>query len=129
YAVMQLVGMQGQLAASEYLKQRRPWLGSHTKQNDIEYVQKIRPYYFAELNEFAGLSQSIIGTQNSGSSPGGFIESPLPEIMRLYQEVWPEFTNEFYDPKYDKIIQTDRRLDDRLSLDAFVYQVTRYPQS
>lgn len=129
YAVMESVGMQGQLAASEYLKQRRPWLNSNTKAADIEYVQKIRPYYFAEFNEFAGLSQAIIGSHNSASSPGGFIESPLPETMRLYQEVWPKFTNEFYDPKYDKIIQTDRRIDSRISLDAFVYQITQYPQT
>ncbi len=129
YAVMQAVGMNAQLSASDYLRQRRPWLASNLKAADIEFVQKIRPAYHAEFNEFAGLSQALIGVKSSASSAGGFIESPLPEVMRLYQEIWPEFTNEFYDPKYDKIIKIDRRVDDRISLDAFVYQMTRYPQS
>jgi hypothetical protein len=129
YSVLQIVGMQGQLSASDYLKQRRPWLASNTKAADIEYVQNIRANYFAEFNEFAGLSQAIIGTRNSASSPGGFIESPLPETMRLYQEIWPKFTDDFYDPKYDRIIGSDRRVDDRISLDAFVYQISNYPQT
>lgn len=127
HAVMQLVSMQGILAASKYLKQYRPWPATHSRNDEIEYVQKIRPAYFAELNEFAGLSQSLIGIGNSASSPGGYIESPLPEVMRPYQEIWRVYTDDFYDPHYDVIIKTDRRLDDRLSLDAFVYQTRRSP--
>lgn len=129
YAVMECVGLQGQLSANAYLRQRRPWLASNTKRDDIEYLQKMHRYYYAEYNEFAGLSQAIIGYHNSATSSGGFIESPLPEVMRLYQEIWPAFTNEFYNTKYDAIIKTDRRLDDRISLDAFVYQMTKYPQT
>jgi len=129
YAVMETLGLQGQLATGDYLKQRRPWLEANTKAADIEYVQKIRPAYFAEINSFAGLSQAIIGSHNSASSPGSFIESPLPELMRLYQEKWPQFTDDFYDPKYDKIIGKDRRLDNRIYMDTFVYQITHYPQT
>jgi hypothetical protein len=129
YAVMEAVGLQGQLSASEYLKQRRQWLEANTKAADIEYVQKIRPEYYAEINAFAGLSQAIIGSHNSGDHPGTFIESPLPELMRLYQEVWPAFTDDFYDPKYDKITGNDRRVDSRIYMDTFVYQITHYPQT
>src|SRR5690606_16822846 len=102
---------------------------ANTKAVDIEYVQKIRPAYFTELNSYQGISQAIIGSHNSGGSPGSFIESPLPELMRLYQEVWPEFTDDFYDPKYDKITGDDRRDDSRIYMDTFVYQITDYPQS
>src|SRR5690606_14584193 len=98
YAVMETIGLQGQVASSEYLRERRPWLQANGKSADIEYVQKIRPQYYAEINSFAGLSQAIIGNHNSGGSPGTFIESPLPELMRLYQEKWTAFTNDFYDP-------------------------------
>lgn len=129
FTVMQAVGLQGQLSASEYLKQRRPWLKANSKAVDIEYLQKIRSKYFVEFNSFAGLSQAIIGSHNSGSSPGGFIESPLPELIRLYQEVWPEFTDDFYDPKYDKLVSKDRRIDWCIYMDTFVYQITKYPQS
>ena len=126
YAMMQMVGMQGQVAASDYRQKYRPWLGASTKAEDIEYIQRIRPIYFAEYNEFAGISPAIIGLRNWGGSPGGYIESPLPELMRLYREVWPEFTNEFYDRKYDLYLNENRILDERISLDAFVYQITKY---
>lgn len=129
YAVMETVGLQGQLSASEYLKERRPWFPENIKADDIEYVQKIRPDYYAEINAFAGLSQAIIGSHNSGDHPGSFIESPLPELMRLYQEVWPKFTDDLYDPKYDKITGNDRRVDSRIYMDTFVYQITHYPQT
>lgn len=129
YAVMETIGLQGQVASSEYLRERRPWLQANGKSADIEYVQKIRPQYYAEINSFAGLSQAIIGNHNSGGSPGTFIESPLPELMRLYQEKWTAFTNDFYDPKYDKITGDDRRDDSRIYMDTFVYQITHYPHS
>ncbi len=129
YAMMQMVGMQGQVAASDYRKTYRPWLGASKKAGDIEYVQRIRPFYFAEYNEFAGISPALIGLRNWGGSPGGYIESPLPELMRLYQEVWPEFTNEFYARKYDLYLNENRVLDERISLDAFVYQMTKYDLS
>jgi hypothetical protein len=126
YAMMQMVGMQGQVAASDYHNAYRPWLGASVKAEDIEYLQRIRPVYFAEYNEFAGISPAIIGLRNWGGSPGGYIESPLPELMRLYQEVWPEFTNEFYARKYDLYLNENRIIDERISLDAFVYQMTKY---
>jgi hypothetical protein len=129
YAVMEAIGLQGQLSASEYLRERRPWLEANTKADDIEYVQKIRPQYYAEINAFAGLSQAIIGSHNSGDHPGSFIESPLPELMRLYQEVWPKFTDDLYDPKYDRITGVDRRADSRIYMDTFLYQITHYPQT
>lgn len=127
HAVMQLVSMQGSLTASEYLKRYRPWPATHSHAAEIEYTQKIRKAYFAELNELAGLSQLLIGTKNSASSPGGYIESPLPEVMRPYQEIWRKFTDDFYDPRIDIIIKMDRRLDDRASVDTFFYQTKRSP--
>ncbi len=129
YAMMELVGMQGQLSATDYQKQRRPWLGTNTKADDIEYAQKLRPYYYAEFNEFAGLSQAVILPHGLLNSTGSFILSPMPEVMRLYQEVWPKFTDDFYDPKYDVLINSDRRLDTRTSMDVFVYMLTHYPQT
>jgi hypothetical protein len=129
YAVMEEVGLDGQTSASAYLKQRRPWLGSNTKSVDIAYAQELRPYYYAEFNEFAGLSQDVILPHGLLNSTGSYILSPLPEVMRLYQEVWPKFTNDFYDPKYDALIHTDRRLDTRTSMDVFVYMLTQYPQT
>lgn len=125
HAVMQLVSMQGSLAASEYLRQYRPWTATHSLAGEIEYTQKIRPFYFVELNEFAGLSQLLIGIENSASSPNGYIDSPLPEVMRPYQEIWGAFTDEFYHPRYDAIIRKDRRLDNSISVDAFLYQTRR----
>ena len=127
HALMQLVSMQGTLAASDYLKQYRPWPATHSQSSEIEYTQKIRKAYFAELNELAGLSQLLIGINNSASSPGGYIESPLPEIMRPYQDIWGKFTDDFYDPHIDAMINTDRRLGSRISIDAFVYQTKRSP--
>lgn len=137
YAHMQLVGMQAQLYASDYLRQNRPWLYANTRHEQIEYAQQIRGNYFAEFNEFAGLSQAIISSGNiarrpdnlSGSSPNGLVESPLPEVMRLYQKLWPDFINDFYDPKYDALIQTDRTMDPNVSVDTFVYQLSSYPCS
>jgi hypothetical protein len=127
HAIMQLVSMQGTLSATKYLNQYRPYPATHSKAAEIEYTRKIRPAYFAELNELAGLSHSLIGINNSASSPGGYLESPLPEVMRPYQEIWGKYTNDFYNPHYDTIIKTDRRLDNRISIDAFIYQTRRSP--
>lgn len=135
YAVMQLVGLQGQLSASDFLKERRPWLASNTKHADMEYTRKARPYHYAEFNEFAGLSQSVILSRSLFNNPRSYILSPLPEVMRLYQEVWQDFTNDFYDPAYDAATGQGRKAEERVVLDAFVtmdtfvYQTTRYPQS
>jgi hypothetical protein len=137
YAMMQIVGMQAQLAASDYLREYRPWLAANAKHDQIEYTQRLRTMSYAEFNEFVGLSQAIISAGNVASRPdsmsagsaGSLVESPLPEIMRLYQELWPVFINDFYDPKYDAINGTDRRMDNRVSVDNFVYQIESYPQS
>lgn len=137
YAMMQIVGMQAQLAASDYLRAYRPWLASNSKREQMEYTQRVRPSAYAEFNEFVGLSQAVISAGNpasradsvSVSSAGSLVESPLPEIMRLYQELWPTFINDFYNPKYDAIINMDRRMDGRVSVDTFVYQVEKYPQT
>jgi len=129
YALMEAVGMQGQVSATDYLNQRRPWSGSNTKRGDIEYAQKLRTHYYAEFNEFAGLSQAVILPENLLNSTGSYILSPFPESMRLYQEIWPTFTDDFYDPKYDKILSNDRRQDTRTSMDIFVYMISHYPQS
>lgn len=125
HAVMQLVSMQGALAASPFLNACRPWPASHSRAREIERVQKLRPFYFAEVNELAGLSQALIGADATASSPGGFIESPLPEVMRPYQEIWGAYTDDFYNPRYDRLLRLDRRLDGRISVDAFVYQTRR----
>lgn len=125
HAVMQLVSMQGALAASGYLNACRPWPASHSRAREIERVQKLRPFYYAEINELAGLSQALIGADATASSPGGFIESPLPEVMRPYQEIWGDYTDDFYAPHYDRLLRLDRRLDSRTSVDAFVYQTRR----
>lgn len=127
-AVMLIVSMDAAVNSSEYLKQRRPFTASHSRLSDIEYSQKAKPAYVAEFNEFVGLSQLIIGSRNPGGSPGGYIESPLPELMRLYQEIWKPFTDDFYDPAYDVPLKRDLRKDDRLTLDAYVYQTTRSPE-
>lgn len=129
YAVMEAVGLNGQTSASEYLKQRRPWLGSNTKSDDIAFAQELRSSYYAEFNEFAGLSQDVILPHGLLNSTGSYILSPLPEVMRLYQEVWPKFTDDFYDPKYDAILHIDRRIDTRTSMDVFVYMLTKYSQT
>ncbi|MBC2592880.1 hypothetical protein H5P28_01275 [Ruficoccus amylovorans] len=136
YALMAITGMQAQLYASDYLRQNRPWLHDHSRSYQIEYAQRVRGNYFTEFNEFGGMSQAIISNGNvasqpenlSGSSPGGLVENPLPEVMRLYHDLWPDFINDFYDPKYDQAINVDRRLDSRVSVDTFVYQVESYPQ-
>ena len=128
HAVMQLLNMQGALAASTYRNTCRPWPASHSRAAEIQIVQKLRPFYFAEINELAGLSQALIGVSATASSPGGYIESLLPEIMRPYQEIWGDFTDELYHPKYDRILRTDRRLDGRVTVDSFVYQTTRNPE-
>jgi len=137
YAMMQIVGMQAQLAASDYLREYRPWLAANAKHDQMEYTQRLRTMSYAEFNEFVGLSQAIISAGNVASRPdsmsagsaGSLVESPLPEIMRLYQELWPAFINDFYAPKYDAINDTDRRMDNRVSVDNFVYQIESYPQS
>ena len=49
--------------------------------------------------------------------------------MRLYQEVWPQFTDDYYDPKYDAILGIDRRSDTRTAMDIFVYMTSHYPQT
>jgi hypothetical protein len=128
YATMEMVGMQAQVAATEYLKARRPWLGSNTRRSDIEYAEKLRAKYYAEFNEFAGLSQAVILPRGLLNGTGSYILSPMPESMRLYQEVWGDFTNDFYDPKYDAALNIDRRMDTRTSMDIFVYMVSQYPQ-
>ncbi len=131
HAVMQLVSMQGVLAATEYLRQYRPWSANHTHQQGIEFFQKTHPAYFAELNELAGMSQSIIQLvpgYDSPGSPSGYIESPLPEVMRPYQEVWGAFTDDLYDARYDILLGVDRRTDPRVTVDTYLYQTRRTPE-
>jgi len=129
YATMEMIGMQAQVASTDYLKQRRPWLGSNSHRSDIEYAEKLRKKYYAEFNEFAGISQAVILPRSLLNTTGSYILSPMPESMRLYQEVWPAFTNDFYGPKYDAALDIDRRKDTRTSMDIFVYMITKYPQT
>jgi hypothetical protein len=129
YAVMEAVALDGQTSASKYLKQRRPWLASNTGSKGIEFELKLRPYNYVEFNAFAGISQVVILPWRLIYTTGSFILSPLPEVMRLYQEVWPKFTDEYFDLKYDKILHIDRVLDPRTSMDVFVYMLTKYPMT
>lgn len=125
HAAMQLTEMTGALYATEYIEAYRPYPASHSRIHDIEFTVKARPYCYAEINEFSGLSKLLIGTANWVGSPSGFIESPLPEVMRPYQELWRRYTDDFYDEKYDRKFHTDRRIGDRISLDAYIYQTRR----
>jgi len=129
YAVMEATAMLGQVSATDYLKARRPWPATNTEVDDIMFAMELRPHYYAEFNEFKGLSQAVILPHSLLNSTGSYILTPTPETMRLYQEVWPQFTDDFYDPKYDAILGNDRRLDTRTSMDVFVYMISHYPQS
>lgn len=129
HAVMEAIGMVAQVSATDYLKQRRPWPAGNTEEVNITYAETLRPHFYAEFNEFKGFSQAVIKPQNLLNGTGSYILSPVPVSMRLYQEVWGEFTDDFYDPKYDAIMKNDRRSDTRTSMDIFVYMVNHYPQT
>jgi len=129
YATMEMIAMRAAVSATDYLNQRRPWLATNTKANDIEYAQKLRPMYYAEFNEFAGLSQAVILPRSLLNSTSSFILSPFPEPMRLYQEIWPKFTDDFYSIKYDAILGRQTWLDTMTSMDVYVYMLTGYPKT
>ncbi len=127
-SVISAVAMQAALNATQYITWRRPWTASHSYRHGIEHDLKIAPRRHVEYNALGGFSQFLIGSGTSPvNSPGGYVESPLPEVMRPYQEVWTDYTNDFYHPRRD--VAFDRRTDTRITLDAWVYQMTQYPQS
>jgi hypothetical protein len=129
YAVMEALGMLAQVSASEFRRERRPWAAGSNEAKNNAYSENLRYQHYAEFNEFKGFSTSVIKPQNFLHTTGSYILSPFPESMRLYQEVWPQFTDDYYDPKYDAILGIDRRTDTRTSMDVFIYMTSHYPQT
>lgn len=99
-AVSQLIGVQASLSANDYLRSRRPFSASHTQVEDIIFTEKSRNGHYVEFNEFAGFSPNVIMARGLLNHPNSFIMTTLPEIMRPYQVVWADASNEFFTPPY-----------------------------
>jgi len=97
HAVVQVVGMQAQLAASEFRRAYRPWSSGHSHAKRYEEQETWLPRYHAEQNAYAGFSYEDMTTKRSilGGSRA-YCMTHVPELMRPY-ELWLDYGDDFFD--------------------------------
>jgi len=95
YSLMQLPGLLSCATPESmvWLRKQRPWLLHHSCSTDINWLERTRPNHHLEFNERIGLFHYIIHPRTAVYSHG-VIMTRLPEIMRPFRELWPEFIRE-----------------------------------
>jgi len=126
HAVLQLVGVQAVLAASDYLRNYHPWSSGISSAAEIEKMQALLPRYFAEANEFAGFHQMIILGAGRTLCDSSYCMTPIPEVMRPSKDLWGDFGDEFFTAKQEYEIMGCRQIR-WLWFDKLFYQANKYP--
>jgi len=96
HAAIQVVGMQAQLAASEFRRAYRPWSSGHSHRKRYEDQETWLPRYHAEQNAYAGFSyEDMINRHNVLGGSRAYCMTHVPELMRPY-ELWLDYGDEFF---------------------------------
>ncbi len=96
HAVVQIIGMQAQLAASGFRRAYRPWSSGHSNAARYEDQEILLPRYYAEQNAYAGFCYSTIGSKfNVIGASRSYCMTQVPENMRPY-ELWTDCGNDFF---------------------------------
>lgn len=99
FACLQALGMQAAVSSTSFLRERRPWLSSHTEAEEITEVERALEKTYVEFNEHGGFSQNIIFGLPNALSLSSYIMTRLPEIMRPYREIFGKETEYFFAPR------------------------------
>ena len=103
YSVMQLCGLLGAMSANGYLRDHRPTVAGNNSESNTTFAEYYRKIHYSEFNENGGFTQHVMLAKSSLNSPGSYVMTPLPEVMRPYREIFSRQTDDFFDPKYDNI--------------------------
>ncbi|MBT7848047.1 MAG: discoidin domain-containing protein [Lentisphaerae bacterium] len=96
HAAIQVIGMQAQIASSEFRRAYRPWSSGHSHRRRYEDQETWLPRYHAEQNAYAGFSYEDMSDRHSvlGGSRS-YCMTHVPELMRPY-ELWLDYGDEFF---------------------------------
>jgi len=112
-AVLQLVGMNVANTGIEYVRFHRPWSGRNSEAKNIARAEKMFPSRYIEYNEFTGSPVQAILLPWQPLFNNSYIHDLLPEVMRVYPEIWPKenaafFRGAAYDPPIDMVVRMER---------------------
>lgn len=103
YSVMQLCGLLGAMSANTYLRDYRPTVAGNSRDMETQFSEYYRKYHYSEFNENGGFTQYVMLAKSLLNSPGSYVMTPLPEVMRPYKELFSKQTDDFFDTKYEYI--------------------------